>query len=111
MVDPKIMCQKHLCGEHFELHMILSHIKAGKKIDGFLKNNCLQPRMIFQRHEEIVNEMLARGYNHKTPITEEDCSCVCCLSKEQQYWEIHKERSLYDLLERCLECQKRYRRK
>jgi hypothetical protein len=109
MVDPKIMCQKHLCGEHLELHMFLSHIKAGKKVDGYLKNNCLEPRMIWKRHCDIESEMLKRSYNPKTPIYGHDCLCILDLATEQQYWEINKEKSLNDLLERCPRCRERFR--
>ena len=39
MVDPKFLCQKHLCGEHLECHMFLGTLKKNKKVDGYLKNN------------------------------------------------------------------------
>lgn len=110
MVDPRIMCQKHLCGEHVELHMFLSHLKLKRKIDGYLKNNCLQPRMLFQRHKDISEEMFSRGYNHKSPLEEKECACVSDLPMFQQYWEVDSEQSLKDLLERCPECRKRHRR-
>lgn len=108
MVEPQIMCQKHLCGEHVELHMFLSHLKSKKKIDGFLRNNCLQPRMLFLRHEQIANEMLARGYKHKSPIQEIDCSCVLDLPDFQQYWEVDTDESLKELLKRCPRCNERF---
>ena len=108
MVKPEIMCQRHLCGEHVELHMFLSHLKSGKGIDGYLKNNCLQPRMLWFRHDEIRREMIRRKYNHKSPIELHECACTLNYSIEQQYWEIDKAKSLSDLLQRCPECKKQY---
>ena len=62
LVDPKILCQKHLCGEHVEMHMFLGTLKKGKKIDGFLKNNLFEPRVLHKRHEELKEEMIKLIY-------------------------------------------------
>ena len=107
LCDPKIMCQKHLCGEHVEMHMFLGSLKQGKKIDGYLNNNLLQPRLLYQRHEDIKNEMIRRGYNHNSNICESECGCILDLPQEKQYWEIDKDVALKDLLDRCPECRKR----
>lgn len=111
LCDPEIMCQKHLCGEHVEMHMFLGTLKKRKKIDGYLKNNCFQPRMLYQRHKDIENEMKRRGYNHKSDICEAECGCVLDLPQEKQYWEIDKDSALTDLLNRCSECRRRYEEK
>jgi len=108
LCDPKIMCQKHLCGEHLETHMFLGSLKKNKKIDGYLKNNLFQPRMLYQRHEDIKTEMIKRGYNHQSGMCEEECGCVLDLPVEKQYWEIDKNKALKDLLSRCPECLKNY---
>ena len=108
LCDPKIMCQKHLCGEHLEMHMFLGSLKAGKKIDGYLKNNLFQPRLLFQRHEDLKQEMITRRYNHKSCIKESDCSYVLDMPQEKQYWEIDKDKALKDLLSRCPKCRGRY---
>jgi hypothetical protein len=110
LCDPKIMCQKHLCGEHLETHMFLGSLKKRKKIDGYIKNNLFEPRSLYQRHKDLADEMIKRGYNHKTDIREEECGCVLDLPVEKQYWEIDKEKSLKDLLKRCPECNKRFMR-
>jgi hypothetical protein len=108
MVDPKILCQKHLCGEHLETHMFLGSLKNGKKIDGFITNNLFEPRSLYQRHEDLKNEMIRRGYNHKSEMNEHECECILNLSIEQQYWEIDKLKAFRDLLNRCPECLRRY---
>lgn len=112
LCDPEIMCQKHLCGEHVEMHMFLGSIKKRKKIDGYIKNNCFEPRTLYQRHYDLAKEMRNRGYNHKSDIREEECLVPFFdLPIEYQYWEIDKAKSLKDLLSRCPECNKRYMRK
>lgn len=108
LCDPKILCQKHLCGEHVEMHMFLGTLKQGKKIDGFLKNNLFQPRYLLMRHEELQDEMIRRGYNHKSPMNPQECMCVLDLPIEKQYWEINRQEALRDLLDRCPECRDRF---
>ena len=107
LCDPKIMCQKHLCGEHLEMHMFLGSLKKKKKIDGYIKNNCFEPRMLYQRHKDLADEMINRGYNHKTDIQLNECAVVLDLSEEQQYWEIDRKKSLNDLITRCPNCRGR----
>ena len=98
------MCQKHLFGEHVEMHMFLGTINKGKRVDGYIKNNLFEPRMLHQRHEELANEMLRRGFNHKSPLRDTDCSGILNLPIEKQYWEIDKNKALKDLLNRCPQC-------
>ena len=107
MTNPKIMCQKHLCGEHLEVHMFLGHLKKRKKVDGYLKNNCLEMRSIFHRHEDLAKEMINRGYNHKTPMKEIEFECIYDYPREQIYWRINEIKSQMDLLSRCPACYKR----
>jgi hypothetical protein len=109
MVNPKMMCRNHLLGEHLEIHMFLGTLRERKKIDGFINNNLLEPRSLFQRHDELVNEMQRRGYNHKSPIKEEECFCISHLTNEQQYHEINRSSAFSDLIMRCPECHYRYK--
>lgn len=111
MVDPEILCQKHLCGEHVEHHMFLGTIRKGIKVDGYLKNNLFEPRALYERHKVLAEEMIRRGYNHNSPLKESDCSCILNLTNEQQYWEIDKKQAFNDLISRCPECEKRYRKR
>ena len=105
MCDPKIMCQKHLCGEHLELHMFLGAIKKGKKITGFLKNNLLHPTHIYKRHEELKNEMIKRKYRHCSEMIEKDfIDTIKLLSIDQLSYKIEKSEALRVLLSRCPEC-------
>jgi len=104
MVNPSIMCQKHLCGEHVEIHMFLSHLKVGKRVDGYIKNNCLEMKSLFYRHKEISEEMIRRGYNHSSEMTIEECDCINTYSTEYQNHLINKSEAISNLISRCENC-------
>ena len=69
MVDPSVMCNQHILGEHLECHMFVSTINQNKrKLDGFIKNGLLEADKLVERHDLLVQEMTSRKMNHKTPI-------------------------------------------
>lgn len=70
-ISPSKLCKNHLLGEHRELHAIWTVITENKK--GY----SLHPetlrwkgklKAIYFRHENLVQEMIRRGYNHKSPL-------------------------------------------
>ena len=69
MVNPKTMCRNHLLGEHVECHMFVGTIKRGKNIQGYLNKGLLEIHSLQSRHEELVEEMLRRGYRHNSPLS------------------------------------------
>jgi len=68
LVDPKLLCSKHLYGEHVEHHMFVGSINKGVSVDGYIWRGLLCPELLHQRHEELVEEILRRGGNHKSPL-------------------------------------------
>lgn len=68
MVNPKILCNKHLAGEHVECHMFVGAINKGKSIAGHTIMNQAQPLSLIARHDELANEMLTRGFKHESPL-------------------------------------------
>ena len=68
MVDPTIMCRKHLLGEHVELHMLVRSILAGKSLAGYVAKGLIDTTQIQSRHDALAQEMLARGYRHNSPL-------------------------------------------
>lgn len=67
------LCRKHLLGEHRELHAIWSVISLDKR--GYRHHpetlrweSCLAA--LYERHEEQVVEMSARGYRHMSDLDE-----------------------------------------
>ena len=105
MVDPSKMCRKHLLGEHVEISMFSGSIRKGVSIEGYIRNNLLEVFSLKKRHDEISEEMVRRGYKHKTDFTEKEQSdCLNLISETYKNYKIDKEKSLSDLLTRCPEC-------
>lgn len=105
MVNPTIMCRQHLLGEHNETHMFAGTLRKKVSIDGYLIEGELDPRLLYPRHEELVAEMLRRGYGHYSPLEVPDFSY---LSLREEYY-INSNESLDLLLSRCANCRERYR--
>jgi hypothetical protein len=71
-----LLNRQHLLGEHFELHVLVSTIvkkSAGRTDIGWLNHpetrryeNHLG--MLYDRHNQQVQEMARRGYKHKSPL-------------------------------------------
>lgn len=106
MVDPSKMCRKHLLGEHVELHMYVGHLRLKRRVDRYVTNNLLETRAIESRHEELVEEMKRRGYDHKSPIKKPR---VFDLPIEHQNSTVDRELALKELLRRCPECREMHK--
>jgi hypothetical protein len=70
-ISPKKLCKNHLLGEHNEIHGLWSIIINNKK--GYSKHpETLRWRgklkALYNRHEEIVNEMKNRSFKHNSPL-------------------------------------------
>ena len=102
MVDPVILCRKHLLGEHVEHHMFIGTINKGVSIKGYLRDNLMEPAALRQRHDQLVEEMERRGYNHASPLAEHSG-----VSLEDEAVRVDVGRSLAELLRRCPECRQR----
>jgi hypothetical protein len=110
MVNPKILCTKHLLGIHVELHMIVGTLQKKKKIDGYIQNNLIEPLSIITHHSEIVQEMNRRGMNHQSPLPETEISRLTYyLDNTIRNYKIDKESSLIELLRRCPICSQRFK--
>ncbi|MEZ0393798.1 MAG: pyrimidine dimer DNA glycosylase/endonuclease V [Desulfurococcaceae archaeon] len=109
MVPPSIMCDRHLLGEHVELHMLVGALRRRARIDGYVRKGLLEVASIESRHEEIVQEMLRRGFKHSSPLKMEDVD-LSYLPEEVLNARVDRERSLRDLLSRCPRCRERYER-
>jgi Pyrimidine dimer DNA glycosylase len=70
-LDPSVLCDRHLLGEHRELHAIWSILTTGKR--GYARhpetlrwNGRLAA--LYARHEAEVAEMARRGFRHASPL-------------------------------------------
>lgn len=98
MINPKHMCRKHLLGEHVELHMFVGSINKGINIQTYIDTNLCEPNSIISRHEELVKEMLSRGYNHKSPLPD---------FVYNDDTKVDRIKSYEDLIKRCKDCESR----
>lgn len=98
MVDPKMMCNKHLLGEHVETHMLEGSIRMGKSVEGFIKNGLVNLDHLKHRHDCLAAEMENRGMNHKSPLIP---------SALQTGGEVDQVASLMELGRRCPACRER----
>lgn len=70
-IPPDKLCRNHLLGEHTELHAIWNILTQGKT--GYASHPETlrwkgKLKALFRVHDDIVQEMLARGYNHNSPL-------------------------------------------
>jgi hypothetical protein len=66
-INPGELCNKHLFGEHRELHAIWSILvnnKKGYRNHPETKRWVGKNKALFYRHEKLVKEIKRRGYNH-----------------------------------------------
>ena len=101
MVSPKLLCDKHLLGEHGEIHAIVGFINKGNTacIKGLINKGYIDTRYLYRRHRHLAIEMVRRGLNHKSPLP--DCNTAAldklCNGVSVQF-------SVRDLVLRCKTC-------
>jgi len=74
-IDPKHLCRKHLLGEHRELHGLWNILTKHDGKGGYSKHPETlrwigKLNLLYQRHQELANEIINRGYNHQSPLDE-----------------------------------------
>jgi hypothetical protein len=105
MIDPKLLCNKHLIGEHGELHKHLPSFRKGHKVEGrFNPVVQIQFQGYLERHDAIAEEMLNRGMNHKSPL--KDLPDFKKLYTQYYDLKVDKRISLTDLITRCKDCER-----
>ena len=99
MVNPKLLCRKHLMGEHLEQHMFLGCIEKGTSLKGYIEKGLVEIHNIKKRHDELSEEMIKRGYKHNSN-----------LEVKNLLWEegfVNSIENIEELKRRCKECKRR----
>lgn len=96
MVDPRLMCRKHLLGEHVELHMLAGSLRRGTSVRGFLENKLIEIHNMQRRHEELVREMERRGFRHASPLEQ----------IARRGGRVDRKANLVELARRCKDCRR-----
>lgn len=101
-VTPSLLCDRHLLGEHVEMHMFVGFISKGKRLGRFLTDGLVEVHNIRKRHDELAAEMLNRGFRHKSPIPQ---------FNEFVSGKVDIAANLLDLRTRCAACRTRQKSK
>ena len=116
MIDPKLLCMRHLCGEHGELHKHIHNLVKGHSIAGRLSPVVqIEPKSILARHDELEKELARRRKESGRPYR--DPSLLCTQNQldmmlgqypdDQVNAKVDTKTSIRDLTERCEDCRKR----
>jgi hypothetical protein len=108
LVNPLILCRRHLLGEHLEHHMFIGSFRKHINIDGYINNNLLEPLLLVQRHNALVIEMKNRGYDHRSPISSDFNITKYIKNLDHLNYKINRKSAFIDLISRCINCRKRY---
>lgn len=104
MVNPRLLCRKHLLGEHGEIHKhrhnFVKQHSISKRVSPVVQ---IEPANMKKRHDELAEEMLRRGFNHNSPFEQPDISY---LPEEEQHAQVNISIACVDLIERCPSCAK-----
>ena len=101
MIDPKYLCRNHLLGEHNELHKFRPSFEKKHNMNNRILSNQIEPLSMKIRHDELVVEMLRRGYNHKSTYEMPDVSYI---DESLLSLKVDHRMSEVDLRERCDKC-------
>jgi hypothetical protein len=105
MIDPKLLCKNHLLGEHNEIHKHKHNFEKHHSISGRISPIVLiEPENMQKRHDELVQEMLNRGYSHHSPYQQPDLSY---LKDNERFVKVNLDYNVDDLVNRCCECSNR----
>lgn len=95
-VPPQLLCNKHLLGEHLEMHMFAGAIRKGTSIDGYITGGLVETNRINARHDVLAHEMSRRGMMHVSPLPK--------VVFKPASGKVNIKKSLRDLAERCVAC-------
>lgn len=98
LVPVKKLCNQHLLGEHVEHHMFVGCINKGKNILGYIEKGLVDTSTLKARHNELANEMEARGFKHESPLP---------LFYYADIGYVDKDKNMIELNKRCSKCKER----
>jgi hypothetical protein len=95
MVNPRLMCDQHLLGEHVELHMLVGTLLRKRSVAGFVANKLIEVHNVRARHAQLVDEMTRRGMNHRSPLP---------AFRSRRLGKVDAQLNLKELAGRCRHC-------
>jgi hypothetical protein len=105
MVEPVLLCDRHLLGEHGEIHKHRHNFVKRHSIAGRINPvTQIEPKSMKSRHDDLATEMVRRGMNHNSPYQQPDLDY---LPEFQMAAIVDRDLSIKDLSKRCEKCKKR----
>jgi hypothetical protein len=83
--------------------MFVGALLKKKKFDGYIRNNLVELTSINARHSVLVNEMIHRGFKHRSSLFI-DNEVLHYLPIDQIYYTINRQEAEKDLIRRCDYC-------
>jgi hypothetical protein len=108
-VPTHLLCRQHLLGEHNEMHAFLGSIYKGVRMAGYIQRGLLNPRLLWRRHQQLVDELLRRGYNHHSPLPTWGLRDAAILAVLRQTHPVDRRANIAELYRRCPNCRQRIR--
>lgn len=106
MLPPECLCNKHLLGEHGEIHKHRHVFVQGHSIANRIKYPAqIVPLQMESRHKELAREMWKRGMEHKSSYSLPDL--MGKYNPLQLAAIVNIKFNIEDLSSRCSECQDR----
>jgi hypothetical protein len=94
-VNPELMCNQHLLGEHVEMHMFVGTLNKRKSILGYLEKGLVEVHNIRKRHDELASEMKRRKFRHNSPLPK---------FKYKKTGKVDSKANIQELKKRCKKC-------
>ncbi len=99
-VPPELLCDRHLLGEHVEMHMFVGSLRKGISVAGYVRDGLVDLSRIRARHRELAREMRRRGMHHRSPLPKH---------RRIRGGEVNVAANLRELSRRCPRCRARIR--
>ena len=97
-VRPSCLCDRHLLGEHVEMHMFAGSIIKQISLKGYLEKGLVEVHNIRARHDALSREMLRRGFRHNSKLRS---------FGDYKAGRVVISNSMRELKKRCSVCRKR----
>lgn len=101
-LDPGVLCDQHLLGEHTEMHQevgtLQNHPHGEAIVRGHADKQQIDTAKIQERHDALAEEMERRGMNHDSPLDYNDAHAL---------GSIDLAANREDLTARCADCRQR----
>lgn len=109
MISARLLCMRHLSGEHNEIHKHRHNFEKRHSIAGRIAINACEPMSMKSRHDELAAELRRRAVEagRKPPHSPYEIPDLSYLPEAHRTFRVNREASLRLLVSRCPECARR----